>query len=41
MGQPHIPYTIIYTTNGTVIKNKQKSNDAIHLVTSVNLLLTI
>ena len=25
MGLPHIPHTIIYTTNGTALKNKQKS----------------
>ena len=25
----HIPHTIIYTTNGTALKNKRKSNDAI------------
>ena len=36
MGLPHhIPHTIIYTTNGTTLKNKQKSNDSIHLVTGL------
>ena len=35
MGLPHIPHTIIYTTNVTALKNKQKSNDAIYLVTGV------
>ena len=35
MGLPHIPHSIIYTTNGTALKNKRKLNDAIHLVTGV------
>ena len=37
MELPHIPHTIIYTTNVTALKNKQKSNDAIHLVTGVHI----
>ena len=37
-GLPNIPHTIIYTTNGTALKNKRKSKDAIHLVTGVNVL---
>ena len=35
MGLLHIPHTITYTTNGTALKNKRKLNDAIHLVTGV------
>ena len=35
MGLPHITQTITYTTNGTTLKNKRKSNDAIHMVTGV------
>ena len=35
MGLPHIPHTKIYTTNGTALKNKRKSNDAINLVMGV------
>ena len=38
MGLPHIPRTITYTTNGTALKNKRKLNDAIHLVTDVNII---
>ena len=33
----HILHTIIYTTNCTALKNKRKSNDAVHLVTGVHL----
>ena len=36
MGLAHIPHIIIYTTNGTALKNKWKSNDAIYLVTGVH-----
>ena len=36
MGLSHILHTIIYTTNGTALKNKQKSNYAIHLVAGVH-----
>ena len=35
MDLPHIIHTIIYTTNGTALENKRKSNDAQHLVTGV------
>ena len=35
MGLPHIPHTIIYKTNGSALKNKQKSIYAQNLVTSV------
>ena len=31
-----ITHTITYTTNGTALKNKRKSNDAIHFVTGVH-----
>ena len=31
----YTPYTIVYTTNGTALKNKRKSNDAKQLVTCV------
>ena len=34
----HIPHTIIYTNNGTALKNKRKSNDVQHLVTGVSFL---
>ena len=34
-----LPYTIIYTTNGTAIKNKRKSNDTIHFVMDAHHLL--
>ena len=33
MELPHISHTIIYTTNGTALKNKRKSNDAQHFFT--------
>ena len=36
---PHIPHTITYTTNGEALKNKRKSNDAIHLVTGVHIVI--
>ena len=36
MGLPHIPHTITYTTNGTTLKNKRKSNEPIHLVMGVH-----
>ena len=35
MGLPHRPYTIIYTTICTALKNKQKSNNAQHLITGI------
>ena len=34
-GLPHIPHNMIYATNGTALKNKQKSNNAIHLTIGV------
>ena len=37
MGLPHIPQTITYTTNGTALKNKRKSDNAIYLVTGVHI----
>ena len=36
MGLPHIPHTIIYTTNDIALKNKQKSDDTLHLVMGVH-----
>ena len=37
MGLPYIPHTIIYTINGTSLKNIRESNDALHLVSGVHI----
>ena len=35
IGLIHIHHTIVYTENGIALKNKQKYNDAIHLIMGV------